>query len=908
MKIKKIIYTGFLAFFTAVIPSMAQDIMLENNNSNKDDQVPLLYSNTDVEDNIYSVSYITSEELSKTTSLSLLDALKGRLSGYRSVIRGLSSTNQGSVLVLVDGFEQDLEFVENIDIEEVQSVTVHKDAAATALFGQRAANGIISIKTKRGFIGKPEIKVRGTYGMYNAIDLPEYYNSYDYTGFYNEARRNDGLTELYTQSERSNYQNANSELYPSTDWYEEALKDFGSVGKVNMSIRGGNNNVKYFVLANYMNRKGLFDNTDVNPDYSTQEKVDRINLRSNFDIQVLKNTTVRADIGGYITEENSPVSSTYAIFDAIQATPPIIAGRYEDGVYGGNSVYRDNPMALISQSGYAKTHYRAINGAFKLTQDFNDLVEGLKFHGHVNFFNWARYRDNWRKDFAVEQRMEDDTVRFGFDGTLDYGTNITQLRNAGSELYFDYNKSWNDSKLSALLGHRFSRKTQGGQNQTYSQMGFFGKASYSNKDKYFADIILAYNGSQNFAEGNRYGFFPTLALGWKASDESFMEDSESIDLLKFRGSVGLSGSQHVSPGYRFMYFQQYSWSGGYNLSNDNSWNGGIIEGMPAYENAKWENSLKANLGLDLVMYKNLSFGLDVFVDKRTDILVPRSGNVPDVIGIDLPLDNLGEVTSRGIETTLGYKMEVNDFTFNIDGYFNYNKSKIVEMNEIPRSEDYLERTGLPVGQYFGLEAIGFFRDQADIDGSPTQLFSAVEPGDIKYRDQNNDGVVDEFDEVAIGRSWVPEIIYAFTPSISYKGVTVEALFEGVANRSMMLNTSQFWGFYNQRNIASNAVEGRWTESNKENATVPRLTTMENSNNYRSNDLWLADGSFLKLRLLEVRYDVPTSIVNKLNLEGLQVYLRGNNLLSFDKIENADPENLGPVPSYSLKNIGIKIAF
>ena len=223
MKIKKIIYTGFLAFFTAIIPSMAQELVPENNDSIKDDQVPLLYSNTDVEDNIYSVSYITSEELSKTTSLSLFDALKGRLSGFRSVIRGVSSTNQGSVLVLVDGFEQDLEFVENIDIEEVQSVTVHKDAGATALYGQRAANGIISIKTKRGLIGKPVVKVRGTYGMYNAIDLPKYYNSYDYTGFYNEARRNDGLTELYTQADRNNYQNANSGLYPSTEWYKEAL-------------------------------------------------------------------------------------------------------------------------------------------------------------------------------------------------------------------------------------------------------------------------------------------------------------------------------------------------------------------------------------------------------------------------------------------------------------------------------------------------------------------------------------------------------------------------------------------------------------------------------------------------------------------------------------------------------------
>lgn len=905
---KKFIYIWLFSILSVINTAVGQEVIYTDQDSLSDRQVPLLYDSPDKENNIYSVSFITAEDLAKTTSFSLMDALQGRLSGYSSMVRGVSSTNQGSVLVLVDGFEQDMEYVTNIDIEEVESVTIHKDAAATALFGQRAANGIVSIKTKRGFVGKPVIKVTGTSGIFNTLYLPQYYNSYDYTGFYNEARRNDGLPELYSEVQRQNYKNGNSELYPSTDWYDQALRDYGSVGKVNLTIRGGKKNVKYFVLANYFNRKGIFDNTGIYEDYSTQEKVDRINFRSNFDIQVAPKTLVKADIGGYISDENSPGTSTYNIFDAIQETPPIIAGTYDDGAYGGNSVYRDNPIALISESGYSKRHYRAINGAFKLIQDLDDLVEGLRFHGHVNFFNWALYRDNWSKEFATEFRQADDTLHFGFDESLSYGSNITQLRNAGAEFYFDYNKTWDDSKLNALLGHRFSRKTAGGQNQTYSHMGFFGKASYSKQDKYFADVILAYNGSQNFAAGNRYGFFPALAFGWKASDEDFLSDSKAINFLKFRGSVGLTGAEHVPSGYRFMYFQQYSWSGGYNLSNDNSWNGGISEGMPAYENAKWENSLKANVGMDLTLFENLDFGLDLYVDKRTDILVFRDGNVPDLIGIDLPLINMGEVVSRGIETTLGYNLEVDDFTFNVNGYFNFNKSKILEMNEIPRSEKYLERTGLPVGQFFGLESIGFFENENDIQSSPVQLFSAVKPGDIKYKDQNNDGVIDEFDEVAIGKGSVPEIIYAFSPSVSYKGITVEALFDGVANRSMMLNTSQFWGFYNQRNLATNAVEGRWTESNKEGATVPRLTTMENKNNYRSNDLWLADGSFLKLRLLEIRYDFPKSLLNNIGIEGLQVYLRGNNLASFDKIENADPENLGPVPTVSLKNIGVKIAF
>lgn len=907
---KKLTYILLLIFFSAVSSSLSwgQDSTVVDNIRLQENTIHQLYGETKVEDNIYSVSYVTAEDLAKTSSFSLFDALQGRLSGYRTYVRGLSSLNQGSVLILVDGFEQDEQFVQNMDIEEIQSVTIHKDAASTALFGQRSANGIMSIHTKRGYSGKPIIKANGTYGIINIKDVPEYYNSYDYTGFYNEARRNDGIAELYSDFERQSYKNGISENYPSTDWYKEALKDYGSLGKASLSIRGGDSKIKYFVFASYATKRGMFNNTDLHSDYSTQKKEDRVNIRSNFDIQVLENTSIKADIGGFINDVNSPSSSNYSIFNAIQETPPIIAGMYNDGTFGGSSTYTNNPLAQISETGYAKSHYRAIKGTFKLTQDFKDLIEGLKFNGQINFSNANLYSDYWSKDFATQYRQGGDTLKFGFDGTLDYNSNITQLRNSGTELYFDYNKTWNESNLTAMLGHRFSRRTEGGQNQTFSNMGFFSKTSYSNQDKYYADILLAYNGSQNFAPGNRYGFFPALALGWKASEEDFLKNNSLINFLKIRGSVGLTGSDHVTSYYRFMYFQQYNSYGGYHLSNDNSWKGGIVEGMPAYEDAKWENSLKVNLGLDLTLLENINLGIDVYTDHRTDILVWRGGRVPDLVGIDQPLDNLGEVRNSGIETTLDYTLKISDFMFKVNGYFNYNRSEVIDMNEIPRSEDYLQRTGKPLGQYFGLEAIGFFEDQADINQSPTQLFSDVKPGDIKYNDQNNDGIIDDFDEVAIGKSWTPEIIYAFSPSISYKGVTIEALFEGVARQSILLNTSQFWGFYQQRNIASNAVEGRWTEANKSGATVPRLTTMDNKNNYRDNDLWLTNGSFLKLRLLEIRYDLPKSLTNRVNIKGAQVYLRGQNLFSFDHLENADPENLGPEPSYSLKSIGLNLSF
>lgn len=904
----KFVYIYMLALIWTLPAINAQNVVVVGQDSTGGKMLPLLYEERSYKENIYSASHVFADKLSKTTSFSLFDAIKGRLSGYHSIIRGNGSVNQGPVMILVDGFEQGAEFVKNIDIEEVESVAVLKDAASTALYGQRAANGILMITTKRGLPGKSVIKVEGTYGMAGITEKPSFYNSYDYTGFYNEARQNDGLPAMYSEAQRQNYKSGGSDFYPNTDWYSEALKDFAPVAKASVVIRGGTPTIKYFVSTNYMNKSGLFENTDSNADYSTQEKHDRFNLRSNFDIQVFKNTSVRADIGGYIYDMNTPGYTSTQIFDALYVMPPTIKGIYENGRYGGNATYRNNPLALIGESGYSKYHYRGLNGAFKLTQDLSDIVEGLRFNGHVNFFNWALYRDNWRKDFSTEFRTPDETTKFGFDGTLAYTTSINQLRNAGTELYFDYTKNWGESSLKALLGFRLARETASGQNQILASMGSYGKVSYANKNRYFADLVMAYNGSQRFAPENRFGFFPALALGWLVSEEDFLKDHNSIELFKLRGSVGLTGSDYVTSAYRFMYFQAYLWSGGYYLRNDNAYQSAIIEGMPAYENAKWENSLKANFGFDLNLRSNLDIGFDLFLDNRYDILVPRDGSVPDMVGIGLPLNNQGKVVSKGLETTVDYSVSAGDFVFNLGGYFNFNKSKIIEMNEIPRPFEYLERTGLPVGQYFGLESLGFFKDQADINNSPKQLFSAVRPGDIKYKDQNNDGVIDEFDVVAIGKSNVPEIIYSFSPSISYKGFAVEALFYGVANYSVYLNTSQFWGFYNQRNLASNAVDGRWTASNPADAKLPRLTTMDNRNNYRLNDIWLVDGSFLKLQQVEARYNLPKAFVNKLKLSDIQIYLRANNVLSFDNIKNADPENLGPEPTYSLKNIGFKLTF
>lgn len=895
----KYIYVCLL-FILSIGTSVFSQESDNDNQSLLDEDIILLYETKNKKNNIYSISHIKSNDLSKTTSFNASDSWTGRVSGYYyDRIRGLSSTNQGPVLILLDGFQADAGFVNSIDIEEIESVTIMKDAPSTALYGMRGANGIISINTKRGFIGKPRIQARGTYGVQSITESPRYYNSYDYTGFYNEALINDGLTNLFTESQRNSL--------PNTDWHNEALNNFAPVAKVDFSVRGGTERVKYYVYVNYFNSKGFFKNSGTTPDYSLKENNTRYNFRSNFDIQIFEKTKVSADVGGFLYDINGPRHSTYEIFDMLQTIPPIIQGVYDDGNYGGSATYRNNPLAMINNAGYSKNHQRAFNFNFKLTQDLDILTDGLNFNGAVNINNWGNYVDRWVKDYKTQSRTGSDIIDFGFESSLWTESWFTQIRSMGTDLYFDYSKEWDDSKLTALLGYRFSTQTASGRNQNITRLGTYGKVSYSLLDKYLADIIIGYNGSQYYESGKRFGLFPALALGWLISEEGRF-DSSKIDLLKLRASIGLTGSDYLEDTYKFMYFQSYMWGIGYHFRNDNSSVGGIIEGMPAYQNAKWENSFKSNIGLDFGFNNSFKLGLDLFADYRYDIMVPRDGAVPDLIGTDLPLDNEGRVLSYGVETTFDYTYKINQLTINAGGFFNFYKSKILEMNEIPRPFTYLERTNKPIDQYFGLQTNGFFNDQTEINNSPQQTFSNYKPGDIKYVDQNGDGIIDDFDMTAIGKSWFPEMIFAFEPSITYKNLTIEALFQGIVGRSVYLNTSQFWSFYNQRNIATNAVEGRWTEATKNNASMPRLTTVSNENNYRLNDLWLANGNFLKLRYLELRYDLGEKLLKTLNISNAQIFIRGYNLFSFDHLENADPENIGAVPSISLKNVGFKLTF
>ncbi|WP_371824297.1 SusC/RagA family TonB-linked outer membrane protein [Lutibacter sp. A64] len=432
-------------------------------------------------------------------------------------------------------------------------------------------------------------------------------------------------------------------------------------------------------------------------------------------------------------------------------------------------------------------------------------------------------------------------------------------------------------------------------------------ASYGYKNKYFVDAVLSYSGSSVLPDGDRFGFFPAISAGWVLNREDFLKDNKSVDYLKVRASWGMSGNNIMDPN---LYEQAFGSGGGYYFNNNNSNLGGISEWRLASNNLTYENSIKSNLGVDIELFGSLSITLDAFYDIRENILVATSGTIPSLIGVNTAIANEGEVKNRGVETSLLWKSNAGSFKYYVGGNFTFAKNEIVNKNEEFQPYDYLKETGNSIGQQFGLQALGFFENQADIDASPQQLFSNVRPGDIKYKDQNNDGVIDDLDIVPIGyANAYPEIYYGINLGGEYKRFGIDLQFQGIANQTVYLNTKSVHiplrGNTNITNFSANS----WTPETAATATLPRLSLLENENNYRKNDIWLVSGDYLKLRRFEVYYKLPEQLISKLNISKAKIYGRGMNVFSIDNTGDVDPESIGvSYPSLASYHVGIKLEF
>lgn len=877
-----------------------------------------------------SISSVGSEQLMKSSALSLSNSLFGNALGLTALqnggtvwenyadfsIRGLKTLSSNGVLVLVDGFERS---IGTLTREEVESVSILKDAAAVALYGYRGINGVISVKTKRGKYNTMEIDVNYDHAFTSPVRLPEFANSYTYASALNEALTNDGKSPKYNTYELYEFQSGTApSFYPNVDWVNETLKDKGASNIYNVSIRGGGMRMRYYTMLNLEDNSGFLKNTEMNEGYSTQLKYSKANIRTNLDIDLSPTTKAEINLLGIIAEHNRPGRIQGTLMDNLYTLPsaayPI---KTYDGIWGGSETWTTtNPVAGVQNTGYAKSHARSLFADLKLTQKLDFITKGLSGAIRFGYDNYAEFWETKDRSYVYASdrltfinNIAIDTIRTKAGEVKD----LTFSRSLGSQSRhfnfvgnIDYEKQFTNSKLFTSLIYSQENIVNNGQHSTYNRQNFSGYAHYVLKDRYITDLALVVAGSNRLATNHKYGFSPTLSAAWVVSNESFMKDVKFIDFLKVRASAGMINTDYI-PTVN-IWEQSFDSGNSYPFTDGFTSYSGTREGRLPTKEHKLERAFKYNAGVDAVMFKGLTLAADVYMERRNNIYVSEGGRNSAVLGATSAYVNAGIVDSRGLELGLDYEKTMGDMTFYVGGKYTLSKNKIVEQLESPRAYDYLKSTGQPVNQLFGLQAIGFFVDQEEINNSPVQQFSVVKPGDIKYKDQNGDGFINDFDNVPIGyNTSVPEAYYSFQLGFEYKGFGFDALFQGVGNYSALLNTkSVYTPLVNNTTISNHYYENRWTPDNVF-AKYPRLTTESNDNNFRNNSIWIADASFLKLRNCEVYYKVPTSLLEKQKIKSVKVYVRGIDLLCFDKIDISDPEIIGvSYPAAKSINVGLAI--
>lgn len=887
-----------------------------------------------LEETTASTSIIYNEEFNKRSAKNIANSLFGYGTGLTVLqgagsyadhnptllVRGLKTLSGTKTLILVDGIERD---IKDITAEEVESVSILKDAAAVALYGYKGIDGVINITTKRGKYNSKEIKFKYEHGNGWQVRKPQFVDSYTYANAMNEALKNDQLSPRYLPEELEAFKSGKYPfLYPNVDWMGETFRNHDATNIYNISFRGGASKFRYYAMADLTTNKGFIANPYMNEGYSTQDQYSKANLRTNLDIDLTENTKLKLNILGSLSETRAQSGD---LWDMIYTLPSAaFPARLENGVWGGNSIWAGtkNPVAMSQASAYTKYHERTLFADMTLTQDLSMITPGLGASALLAYDNYAQYYEDHSRTFvygsntvtAWENGVPTETAYYtdGKDSSMGTGSScnaFTRAFNFAATLFYDKQIN-DDNKIYSQLKWDYEYRNNKGVDQTWyrGNASFF--THYGYKDRYFADLTLVASVSNMLAPGHRWGFSPTLGLAWVMSKEDFLKDVSWIDFLKLRASAGIINTDRIPESN---YWEQTYGSGnGYAFDTNysvgtSSWTLGRLASL----NSTHEKGYKYNFGLDMSLFKGLDINFDTYYERRSDIWVSSSGHYSSVLGFTAPYENGGIVDSWGAELGVKYNKQFGDVLLNLGGNLAVAKNKIVEQMEEPKMYENLVTTGDRLEQIYGLVAEGLFKDQAEIDDSPKQSFGTVRPGDIKYKDINGDKVIDANDKVAIGYSTsAPEIYYSFNLGVEWKGLGLDAMFQGTGRYSAVLNTkSLYWPLVNNTTISQEYYDNRWTEDNLD-AKYPRLSSQSNENNYQTNTLWLADRSFLKLRSVELYYKFPQNMVKKSKiLSNAKIYVRGIDLLCFDKIKISDPESYGATyPLTSSVVAGLTIEF
>ena len=871
---------------------------------------------------------VTRQVLDETPHIDVAKALYGRIAGL-NVYQGSGapadnlaqlSIHGQSPLVLVDGFPRDLK---DLTTTEIETITVLTDAAATALYGVRGANGVVLVTTKRGTAGRLKVNVSYQWGLNTQFRSPEFADAYTYAQSLNEARLNDGLEARYNAHELEAFRTGKyPSEYPDVDWWNEAYNKTASSHRLALTFDGGSEKFRYYSVIDYMYDRGLFRYDNGDSRYDTTPSDTRLNVRANLDVKLTPTTQMKLGIMGRLQEVNQ--ANFGDIYNILYNTPsaafPI---RYaDDGIYGGSSIYgANNPVALLMDSGSYRSTVGTMLADVTLHQNLDAITRGLSVELSAAFDNVGSMYDQSAKEYRYKDAQatisDDGTLItnpaiYGRDSqTLSHGQGFESLYMRSSlQAKIGYVNSWEKHDVAAAVIYDQQAYTANGRNKSTRRQSILATANYTFDKRYTVGVVGSYSGSAYLPEGDAFAFYPAVNAAWIVSEEGFLAGAKQLNLLKIFASYGVSGWDGNLTHELFRQSYGGTNAGSYFFTNSIGQFWGKAEGDLPAENLAAEKSRKTTFGAELKAFDNrLGFYAQGFFEDRSNILVTGSSSVSGIIGIGIGMQPVGEQKYRGFDAGISWNDRRGDFGYGVYANASYLTSEIVNENQEFQQYDYLYHKGNRVGQCYGLEVVGIFQNQMEINNSPVQTFSTVRPGDLKYKDQNGDNIIDSQDVVKMFGSTVPRFYFGFGFNLSYKRIELSAAFQGMTGVTVnLLNSPLYKPLVENGNISQTLLDNEvpWTAERAAEATLPRLTTLSNANNYRNNSLWYRDGSFIKLRNLTIAYSLPKSL---LRFADMKIYLQGTNLFSLDNLKTVDPEQLGATyPSLRSYWVGVKFNF
>ena len=893
------------------------------------------------------ITNVDVDVLKANPSGSMANALAGNVPGILAMqtsgkpgsvsefwIRGISTFGaSNSALVLVDGFERSLD---EINVEDVESFSVLKDASATAIYGSKGANGVVLITTKHGKAGKINISAKAE-TFYNMLtQVPDFVDGYTYASMANEAKITRNLEPLYKADELEIFRlGLDPDLYPNVNWIDELLRKGSWSTRATLSMNGGGNTARYYVSGSYLDQQGMYKVDKALKDYNTNANFRRWNYRMNVDIDITKSTLLKVGVSGSLQKANDSGVGSDAIWTALMGYNAIMVPKlYSNGyvpAYGNDNGDRFNPWVQATMTGYRENWKNNIQTNVTLEQKLDFITKGLRFVGR---FGYDTENNNWINRRKWPEQWKAKRFR-ATDGTLDYDRVAEErkmfqesgsdgLRNEFFEAELHYSRGFKHHHLGGTLKYNQSSKikTVGlgddlKQGIARRNQGLAGRFTYNWNYRYFIDFNFGYTGSENFAAGHRFGFFPAISGAWNIAEESLIKKHlKWMNMFKIRYSYGKVGNDNLG-NTRFPYLYDIETmtkkdgdktvdTGGYNFGDYtfDRYYGGMRYSSLSSPNVTWEIATKHDLGIDFSFFNDkLSGSVDYFNEKREGIYMLRE-YLPGIVGLESnPSANVGKVTSEGFDGHFTFRQKLGAVGLTIRSNITYSKNEIVDRDEENNYYWYKMQKGHRVNQARGLISLGLFKDYDDIRNSPVQDFDGykVMPGDIKYKDVNGDGKIDGNDQVAIGATTKPNLIYGFGIAANWKGLDVNRHFQGAGKTTdfiegstvHMLTLGDGWG-----NVLSEmANSNRWISADisgdpateNPNAEYPRLSYGPNSNNYQQSTYWLRNGSYLRLKTVEVGYTLPTQLVNKVHFNTVRIFFVGTNLLTWSAFKLWDPE-------------------